>query len=517
MTTHPSTRIKISHTGFCIAFSVLLYVTCNALNIAKLARWFYGKEGLDYAGLLSYLLAGLCVCIAFCALLAHRPTLKPLAFVLTVASATVTYFISKYDVAIDSSMVLNAIHTDVTEVRQLLSLQMLPYAVLLILFPLMLILRVEITFKPPRKYLLSSLGLISVTLTVAIACLYSNYDSILRAGNVSKKYIVYSLVPLNFLSGTLNALAGLVKPYLERDPTRVVIPGRVSSPGNLVVVLAIGEASRRKSFSIYGYDRRNTNPVLGRITGLHLLNGIATRGTTLYALPKILEKEGVKLPLMASRLGIPTACYVNFTLYDNCAGVGETRAKNCGHGGRCYDEDVVPLLQENLRTYVSGYRFIVLHLGGGSHGPIYTDRYPPEFQKFKPVCADADVANRCTLEQLYNSYDNSILYVDHVLGRIIRTLDVASVPYVFLYVSDHGESLLEGGRMFHGMPPGIALPPEQAQIPLLVKSSVRISIVGRAEYPQSDVFDTVMGLFSIQTPLFDSRGSFIRKDSAYGF
>ena len=81
----------------------------------------------------------------------------------------------------------------------------------------------------------------------------------------------------------------------------------------------------------------------------------------------------------------------------------------------------------------SGYGFVVLHLGGGSHGPTYSDRYPPEFQQFKPMCNDADVANRCTLEQLYNSYDNTILYVDHVLGRIVQTLDRSGVPYVFIY------------------------------------------------------------------------------------
>jgi hypothetical protein len=43
-----------------------------------------------------------------------------------------------------------------------------------------------------RQVLLDSLVLILVTLVVALACLYSNYNGILRAGNVSSKYIVYS-------------------------------------------------------------------------------------------------------------------------------------------------------------------------------------------------------------------------------------------------------------------------------------------------------------------------------------
>jgi lipid A ethanolaminephosphotransferase len=202
---------------------------------------------------------------------------------------------------------------------------------------------------------------------------------------------------------------------------------------------------------------------------------------------------------------------VNYTLYENCASVGETKATNCGHGGKCYDEDVIPLLEQNLAAYASGYRFIVLHLGGGSHGPLYSDRYPPEFQQFKPMCTDADVATQCSLDQLYNSYDNTILYVDHVLGLALQALDRSGVPYVFIYLSDHGESLMEKGVMFHGMPPGMALPAEQAQIPLIVKASVPVSILERGEYGQPAVFDTVLDLFSIQSTKFDRAENFITR------
>ncbi len=503
-------RCQTSHTRFSVVFSVLLYAICNSLNIAKLTQWFYQKDSYNYFALTAYLFAGLCLFMVVFVLLAHRWTIKPLAILLVAASATATYFISKYNVAIDSSMILNTIHTDATEVGQLLSLQMIPYAVLMIALPVLIIAPLDITFSGSGRYLLDSLKLISIALVVAIVALYSSYNTIHRAGNVSNKYIVYSLVPINIISSTMSVAFKLVKPYIE-DKKDIEIAGRVTTPGDLVVVLAIGEASRRKSFSLYGYDRRKTNPVLQEIGGLHLLNGIARRGSTLYALPEILEKDDVKLPLVVSKLGIPTACYVNYTLYDNCAYPGETKVSNCGHGGRCYDEDVIPLLEANLDTYSSGYRFVVLHLGGGSHGPTYSDRHPPEFQKFEPMCHDADVANQCSLEQLYNSYDNTILYVDYVVGEIIERLERSGVPYVFIYLSDHGESLLEEGRMFHGMPPGMSLPDEQAEIPLIVKASVPIWIVERDEYQQRDVFDTVLDLFSIQTALFDQKRSFIKR------
>lgn len=507
-------RFQLSHTKFSLIFSAMLFAACNALNIDKLAKWFNVNGQLDLASLCAYLLAGLCLSVAFFVLLAHRWTIKPLAIVLTILSAAAAYFISKYNVAIDSSMFLNAVHTDATEVGQLMSLQMLPYVVFLMTVPILIILSVDITFHASGRYLLASLKLMSIALLAAIAALYTNYDGIHRAGNISRKYILFSLVPVNILSSSITVASKSLVPYLQPHGNEPHIAGHVMSPGNLVVVLAIGESSRRKNFSIYGYDRRNTNPVLQGIDDLHLLDGVAKRGSTLNALPEILEKNGAKLPTIVSRLGVATACYVNYTLYDNCASVGETKVSNCGHSGKCYDEDVIPLLEGNLGTYGSGYRFIVLHLGGGSHGPVYNERHPPEYQRFKPMCNEADVGNQCSLEQLYNSYDNTILYADHVLGEIVQQLDRSRVPYVFIYMSDHGESLMEKGRLFHGMPPGVPLPAEQAQVPLIVKSSVPISIVERAEYRQADVFDTVLDLFSIQTTAFETNGGFIKMRAA---
>jgi lipid A ethanolaminephosphotransferase len=507
-------RYRMSHTGFVAGFCAALYVACNALNVERLAKWFRVGAALDFTALAAYLLAGLCLFIVVFTLLAHRWTIKPAAILLAVASGAVTYFISKYGVAVDSSMIRNAIHTDPTEVGQLMTWQMAPYVALLVVLPVLVILRADITFAPSGRYLWGSLKLLGLALGAALLLLFSQYQAIFRAGNVSNKYIVYTLVPINIISGSVNVATKAIKPLFRTSQRDIVVDARVTTPDNLVVVLAVGESSRRANFSLYGYTRRETNPELKGIADLHLLDAVATRASTLYALPKILKKGDVNLTTLVSKAGIPTACYVNYTLYDNCAAVGETKAGPCGHGGRCYDEDVLPLLERNLASYESGYRFLVLHFGGGSHGPLYVDRHPPEFRRFEPMCTDADVANRCTLEQLYNSYDNTILYVDHVVAGAIRALDAARVPYVFVYLSDHGESLLEDGVMFHGVPPGVALPVEQAQIPLIVKSSVPVSIVPRAEYAQPDVFDTVLDLFTIQAAGFDRGGSFIRKGAA---
>jgi lipid A ethanolaminephosphotransferase len=504
-------RIQTTHTRFALAYSFLLYGICNALNIGKLARWFQGADGLELGAFCAYLLCGLCLFTAVFTLLVHRRTVKPLALFLLVASAAATYFIAKYDVAVDSSMLVNTLHTDTTEVGQLLSPWMIPYVLLLMVLPAVVILAADITFEPRGRYLVASAAVFLAATSLAVGLLYLNYNAIHRAGNVSNKYIVYSLVPINIIASTTSVVSKSARDFVRAHRPRQEIVARVTKPRDLVVVLAIGESSRRKNFSLYGYERRETNPVLREMPGLHRLNGIARRGSTIYALREILEKQDVKLTEIVAKAGVRTSCLVNYTVYDNCAAVGETKTRDCAHGGKCFDEDVVPLLRAELAGYASGERFVVLHLGGGSHGPLYANRHPPEFLRFKPTCDDADVANRCSVEQLYNSYDNTLLYVDHVLGEVVRTLEDSRAPYVLIYLSDHGESLLEDGRLFHGVPPGMDLPREQAEIPLLVKSSVSITVMQRAEYSQPDVFDTVLDLLAVESPGFDRSGNFIAR------
>ena len=506
-----SINFKISHTTFCVLYATFLYVIYNAINLGKITKWFYLGNKIDYVTLTAFFIIGLCGFIATFTLLAHRKTIKPVAIIFVILSAIAVYFSAKYDVVIDRSMIMNAIYTDTAEVHGLLSIQMIPYFLLLILLPILAILAIQIKFEDKAKYLLASAKLIITVLIIGITLVYTRFDGIQRATNISKKYIIHSLIPLNYIQSFGSILQHSIFAHHSKTAKNIEISGSISKQDNLIVVLAIGETSRQQNFSLYGYQRQNTNPTLSKEKNLHRLNGVARIGSTLYALPEILVKNDIPLPAITSKLGINTSCYVNYTLYGICDAVGETKVTNCGHGGVCYDEDVLPLLGDNLKSYTSGYRFIILHLGGGSHGPSYHERYPAEFQRFKPMCLDADVVNQCTLEELYNSYDNTILYVDNVLGKIVNKLDGSKLPYVFIYLSDHGESLMENGRIFHGMPPGIKLPPEQANIPLIVKSSVPISITKRQEYSQQDVFNTVLGLFSIESDLNDKDANFINR------
>ncbi|RLA82848.1 MAG: hypothetical protein DRG78_06005 [Epsilonproteobacteria bacterium] len=505
-------KYRISSIKYILIFIPFVFVVNNAIIIEKFIKWFSDKGILDTTGLIAYMIVGLFLSIALFTILAHKYIIKGFSIFILICSTAATYFISKYDIAVDRSMILNVWYTDSTETLSLLSSDMALHILFLTVIPAIIIIRTKIIFDRPVKHSLKLIATFAIAIIIALAAVYLKFNSIHKAGNKSNKYIAYQIVPVNFLIGMGSAVKHYIKRNYKFDSAPVKIEGKVLSKDDLIVVLAIGEAARQKSLSLYGY-KRDTNPLLSQKDDIFTLNGIAKYGSTIYALPNILSRDDIKLPSITSALGIPTSCYSNFKLYGNCGTVKEVMVSNCGHGGKCYDEDVIPLLKKDLESYTSGQKMVVLHIGAGSHGPVYGDRFPPEFQYYKPRCTDPDVINNCTKEELYNSYDNSIRYMDYVVSNLIDTLEEIKKPYVFIYLSDHGESLLEEGRIFHGMPPGVDLPAEQAQVPLLIKSSMPIGIKKQEEYKQQAIYDTILDLLSIETDLLRKDKVFIKKDT----
>lgn len=501
--------IPVNYFTFIFSYGLAMFLICNSFNFTKFTPYFLANNQLDYLGLAVFFYLALALFILFMLLIFHKKTTKFFAITLCFLSSLVLYFMNKYDVLIDRTMIMNAIYTDKSEVHSLLSSQMIIYFLLGFILPSLLILKLKITY--PKKYFLKSLVIILIIVITCVAFGYSKFQTLHRAGNLSRKRIIYMVMPLNYIRSSFSALENIyLKPIYKNKAKNIVVESSVSKTEDITVVLAIGETSRQKNFSLYGYER-NTNPLLSKHKDLKILNGKARLGSTLYALPEILTKDDLPLPAVTHFAKIPTSCYVNYSLYDNCVIPGEVKVENCKYGKLCYDEDVIPYLKTEIEKPQNGAKLVVLHIGGGSHGPSYHERYPEEFQKFTPICKDADVVNKCSKEELFNTFDNTILYVDFVVDSIIKTLENSKKKYVFFYLSDHGESLLEEGRIFHGTPPGIPLPDEQARIPLLVKSSIPIKIKNQNEYLQTQIFDTILYLLNVETKIADKNLSFIEK------
>ncbi|MCL2673236.1 MAG: sulfatase-like hydrolase/transferase, partial [Alphaproteobacteria bacterium] len=179
--------------------------------------------------------------------------------------------------------------------------------------------------------------------------------------------------------------------------------------------------------------------------------------------------------------------------------------------GHCWDEVLLKGLDDRLKAIKSD-TVIVLHMIG-SRGPAYYRRYPDRFKRFTPTCDTASIET-CPRELIVNSYDNSILYTDYVLARVIDALrSRTNLNSAMLFTSGHGQSLGERGIYLHGLPFMIA-PDTQTKVPMLLWLSPGLQrnisyqcLRNAAGKPAShdNVFHSVMGLLGITSSVYDPK------------
>jgi lipid A ethanolaminephosphotransferase len=178
----------------------------------------------------------------------------------------------------------------------------------------------------------------------------------------------------------------------------------------------------------------------------------------------------------------------------------------------CFDEILVEELDAQLAS-VEGDTLIVLHQLG-SHGPAYFRRYPDKFAVFAPECRSANFGD-CTQTEITNSYDNTIVYTDHVISGAIDVLKAhaGEINASLIYMSDHGESLGESNMYLHGMPFKLA-PLEQTRIPMIYWSASGTGVGGQSAsmcargaattrpISHDNLFHTELGLLEIETAVY---------------
>jgi lipid A ethanolaminephosphotransferase len=120
---------------------------------------------------------------------------------------------------------------------------------------------------------------------------------------------------------------------------------------------------------------------------------------------------------------------------------------------------------------------------------------------------DTQELEKCTQEEIVNTYDNTILYTDYLLDKTIKFLQSNEEKYetFMMYASDHGESLGENGIYLHGLPYSIA-PEHQKHIPAICYFSKdmqdkkeMLEALKSDEYSHDNIFHTVLGFFGVST------------------
>ena len=373
--------------------------------------------------------------------------------------------------------------------------------------------------------------LVSVLLILLVAALfYKDYASLFR----NNKELVKSLSPSNSIVASWSwyshqRLANLPLVRIGEDAHRN--PLMQNEKRKNLTILIVGETSRAENFSLHGYPRE-TNPRLAKDNVVYFPNTASCGTATAVSVPCMfsdMPREHYKEELAQHQEGVLDIIQragINVLWNDNdggCKGVCDrvphqnvTALNLPGQciNGECYDEVLFHGLEDYINN-LQGDGVIVLHTIG-SHGPTYYNRYPPQFRKFTPTC-DTNEIQTCTKEQLVNTYDNTLVYVDYIVDKAINLLKEHQDKFTtsLVYLSDHGESLGENGIYLHGLPYAIA-PDSQKQVPMLlwlsedyqkryqVDQNCLQKQAQTQHYSQDNLFSTLLGLTGVETKYYQA-------------
>ncbi len=471
-------------------------VSLWCLLLLNTSLWGYlieirpAESARDVAFLASFvLLAGLATNLFLTPLTLIRPLAKPILALVLLIAASASYFVDVYGVLIDKVMIRNVLETNATESFELLTGRMLLQLGLLGVVPAVLLMMVPVTFKTWRGELRDrgiALALTMVGVGVIAGFFYQDHASFLR----NHREVRHMLVPVNFIAGLGSHVSDKLKPTIPYQ--RIGEDAKRTASGSnqkpMLVVFVLGETARAANFSLGGYSRP-TNPALSRIKDLIYFPEVVSCGTsTAISVPCLFSDMGRagfdaeeakardNLIDIALRTGLDVQWYGNNTDCKGvCRSVPERRVDRTKHPEACIEDR--PCLDGALfedffdsLSDIKSDRFTIIHTLG-SHGPGYHLRYPADFEQFKPACREVDFA-KCSIDEIINAYDNTLLYDDYLLAMTIERLTAISdrVDVAMLYVSDHGESLGENGLFLHALPYAIA-PDTQTRVPMIFWAS----------------------------------------------
>lgn len=524
------------------ALALLAVWLATAGNVPLWLAVWPVQGGLGWRGAavaLVWVLTLALVNLAVLACLAVGPLRRPLGVVLLALAGVASYFMLASGIVVDASMAANVFQTDLREARDLLTPGLLVAWVLGVALPGWLWWRLPVRRWSARRALLVRLGVGAAALALAIALLWLTFQD-LAALMRNDRALRYLINPYNSIYAALRH--GVGQRALASEPLRPIgldvqpLPPAAREDEAPLMVLVVGETARAANWGLNGYARDTTprlRAFIQQVQPIVSFSAATSCGTnTQTSVPCLFAPEGRAQwnPSRAQEnlLDLLQRAGLAVTWLDNqsgCKGVcARVPSRQTDHlqvpdlcrGDECHDEILLRELPGALQVLPEPARHVgalaVLHMMG-SHGPAYFKRTPAAFKHFRPECTTAQL-QACEPTHIVNAYDNTLLYTDHVLAELIGGLAQRSGPTALLYVSDHGESLGEGGLYLHGLPYTVA-PREQKEVPMLLWVNGGMQrrlgldwacLQRRAQEPASHdhVFHTVAGLFGVRSAVVDT-------------
>ena len=506
--------------------SIFFAVACNGLFWHSAMATHPGSIGFAVS-LLLFLVGAHCLLMG---LLVWRWNAKVVLSVLLIGTALAAHYMSSYHIYLDADMLRNVLATDHKESRELITPTLIAPLLLLALAPMLLLWRVQLRRRTLVRALLWRLGFLLLSALIAFGgamLSFQEMSSLMR----NQREVRYLATPGNVLLGLPKALRG--DNPIQRAPklpigTDAKATPRAAGSRPRLLVIVMGETARAQNWGLNGYAKQTT-PELAQAGVINFPDMHSCGTSTEVSLPCLFSPYGrhdydeKKIRAHQSLLHVLDHAGIATLWRDNqsgCKGVCEglemqalddAKQPSLCANGRCMDEILIDDLATQVRAR-PGDRVVVLHQLG-NHGPSYFERYPARFRRFTPTCDTPDLG-KCSREQITNSYDNALLYTDHLLSRTIGTLKgMDDYDTAMIYLSDHGESLGEKGLYLHGVPYAIA-PQEQTRVPMTMWFSPSFAanrglnlacVRARAgKYTDHDnLFPSVLGLMQVKTSVYE--------------
>ena len=445
--------------------------------------------------------------MTYLAMWALRKVGRVLLAILALINATAVYFILTYHVMIDATTIENVFNTRYSEASGFFSWGLWLFIAGVGLLPAFYCLLQPVVMGKARQLAVYCGSALAVVLVMALVNVnqtlwISQHDT--ELGGL--------LQPWSYVVNTCR----VVSSYHDEQAEEIKLPdGTIGDHEKAVVVLVIGESARKANFQLYGYGR-NTNPRLSRQERLKVYQATSCATYTTAGSKAILEPKNSGdlyelLPNYAFRTGVDvvwrTSNWGEPPIHIDEYVTDTDLSTQYPDADKDHDGILLAGLRERIESSQKDKVLIVLHTST-SHGPRYADKYPKEFEVFKPVAKNIEEGEK-NIGMLVNAYDNTILYTDFLVDSLISTLRSLSEWHsAMIFISDHGESLGENKVFMHGLPMKLA-PKVQYEIPFLVWTSENFRRYKRTpeELPevleQHYIFHSVLNLLSIHSPAYN--------------
>ncbi|MGN0868412.1 MAG: sulfatase-like hydrolase/transferase [Akkermansia sp.] len=314
-----------------------------------------------------------------------------------------------------------------------------------------------------------------------------------------------------------------------------------------VFIIHIGESVRADHLSINGYPRR-TDPFLASYPRIiNFRTCISVMASTVHGMLAILTNARTTIATLTQE------SHISADLLPTCGAFPDLFAHN---GFAFYSLADAPQLQADRgwsaqfnrllyvctrharHDYSSGKEsaqlaaintmirempntnLCILINNGGSHLPFgnYNHEKPP----FLPASTDAyfqsPESSPAVAAQVINAYDNTIHATDSFIARIVTMLQ--GKPFVYLYISDHGEYLNEEQEGWKRSSDNLQTYYSKrcCEVPFFFlyseeflrlhehfpRALAQLHKNSHLRVGQEHVFHTALGLFGLQTPYYDS-------------